>query len=279
MLRKLKSVEPPPHDAVARPNTKVVRVPVNKLRIHPTAQRDITTGKIKAMMANFDLDAIGVLHAVQYDVPGPGNGWGIWIIDGQHRVDILQRLEFGEWEVDVMIHLDVKDDARASQLFLELGERSVIHPWHKFDNAVRAGIQDAVGSFVLADRFGFKVHKNAGDGHIVCVKALTDAWNLDEGISLEKTLRVIAESWGTDKAGTDGFLISGLSNLFYRFGHLIDSPALIKKLAKYEGGPSKLLGAAKGIRSIRKVTVARCVTIHVADLYNAGRRLNLIGPL
>ena len=47
---------------------------------------------------------------------------------------------------------------------------------------------------------------------------------------------------------------------------------MIKKLAKYPGGASALLGDAKGIHERRHISVARCVAEQVIETYNSGRR-------
>ena len=65
-----------------KPRSKIVRVEAQTLRLHPSAQRDIVPSKLKKLIAELDLDAIGVLHAVEYEINGEN---ATWVIDGQHR--------------------------------------------------------------------------------------------------------------------------------------------------------------------------------------------------
>src|SRR5690606_15270957 len=103
--------------------TKLVKVRADTLAVHPYAQRDLVPSKLKKLMTDLDLDAIGVLHAVEYPIRGQAK---LWVIDGQHRLHALLEHGFGEWEVEVKIHVDVDNDARASQLFLKLNDRSPV---------------------------------------------------------------------------------------------------------------------------------------------------------
>ena len=114
-------------------NTRIVQMEARELEIHPHAQRKINQAKLKEMRENFDLDAVGVIHAVQQMVKGKLH---TYVVDGQHRVKNLLALGLGEWLVEVVVHSDVTDDARAAQLFLELNNRASVSAYSKFQNEV-----------------------------------------------------------------------------------------------------------------------------------------------
>ena len=69
------------------PSTKLLKIRADQLQPHPLAQRDTVPSRLKKLVQNLDLDAIGVLHAVEYAINGEK---GTWIIDGQRRVGILE---------------------------------------------------------------------------------------------------------------------------------------------------------------------------------------------
>ena len=123
--------------------SKFMRVEARSLRVHPLAQRRLVPSKLKKLMADLDLDAIGVLHCVEYEIDGV---LAIWIIDGQHRWRALMDHGFGEWLVEVKIHTEVTDNARASELFLKLNDRAVVSPFDRFQNEVGAHMPAAVGA-------------------------------------------------------------------------------------------------------------------------------------
>jgi hypothetical protein len=261
---------------MTKPKSKMLRVHAQGLRIHPVAQRDILPSKQKRMIEELDLDAIGVFHAVQYEINGE---FAVWVIDGQHRLSALMAHGFGEWVVDVKVHLDVTDDARASALFLKLNDRSVVCPYDKFKNEVTAGDTVARGVRDLVVAHAVRVAKEPGDGKVRCVMSMKRVYGFDGGVALGRTLDTVIAAWGRTETSMDGKIIEGLGLLFKAYGDAIDQAALAKKLAKYPGGASAVLGDARGLRTHRSGAVARCVAEVVIDLYNSGRRNGKLDPL
>jgi hypothetical protein len=256
--------------------SKFVRVEAQSLRIHPFAQRELVPSKLKKLMAELDLDAIGVLHAVEYEI---GGVHAIWIIDGQHRWRALMEHGFGEWEVEVKIHLDVTDNARASELFLKLNDRAVVSPYDKFDNEVKAAFPAAVGIVQILQDRGLRVTRNAADGRVCCVTAMKKLYLADEGRSLRLTLDTAVAAWGKTASAVEGKLIEGLGLVYSTYNGSIDRAAMVKKLAKYPGGASALIGDAKGLKNLRKTSLSRCVAEKVIETYNAGRKTGRLNPL
>ncbi len=264
--------------ATVKPSrSKVIKVRADSLTPHPLAQRNLVPAKINRLMQNLDLDAIGVLHVVEYEIKNKGKG--LWIVDGQHRWDVLMKHGFGEWLVEVKIHLDVTDDARASDLFLKLNDRSPVSPFDKFKNGVIAGLPEAVGAQAVAKKYGLRIGPTGDDGQLACVSTLKKLWAVDEGGCLSRTLGVITASWGTRAEALEGKLIEGLGLVLSTFNGKIDDPVVVKKLAKRQGGPSGLIGDAKGLVALRKTTLARAVAECVIEAYNVGRRTGRLDPL
>jgi hypothetical protein len=228
-------------------------------------------------MDTLDLDAIGVFHAVQYEISGQGAG--PWVVDGQHRLGALMRHGFGEWVVDVKLHLDVVNDAEASALFLKLNDRSPVSSFDKFKNEVKAGNETALGVLKQVAARGIKVTKEPGDGKVRCVTAMQRVYDFDCGIALARTLDTILAAWGRTEAALDGKIVEGVGIVFKTYGEGIDEAALVKKLAKHAGGASGVLGDARAMRSHRNAPVPRCVAEVVVDLYNVGRRSGKLDPL
>jgi hypothetical protein len=260
-----------------KPRSKIVRVEAQTLRVHPFAQRDLVPSKLKKLMAELDLDAIGVLHAVEYEIKGQT---AIWIIDGQHRWRALIDHGLGEWLVEVKIHLDATDDARASALFLKLNDRAIVSPFDKFANEVKAGVPAAVGVLKLVNARNLKATNSPGDGQVRCVTAMRKVYDLDGGKALALTLETVITAWGRTEAAVDGKIIEGvgLVHCTYTNGS-IDLAALSKKLAKYPGGAAGLLGDAKGLRQFRQASLPRCVAETVIATYNVGRKTGRLDPL
>ena len=269
----------PPTTTTAMPKpskTKLVKVPAQELKVHPFAQRALLPSRLKELIRDLDLDAIGVLHAVEYEIDGVT---ALWIIDGQHRWRALMEHGFGEWIVEVKIHIDVKDHARASALFLKLNNRATVTPYDKFDNALRAGYEDALAINKLARDRQLKINRGAADGSLCCVSALGSVYKYDSGQALGLTLDTLIEAWGRIANAVEGNLIQGIGILYKTYNGSIDRPALVKKLSKYPGGASGLLGDARGRRKYRNASVCRCLAECVIELYNSGRKSGKLDPL
>lgn len=258
---------------LTKPKLKMVKVRADELRIHPIAQREIVPANLKKIVSGFDFDAIGVLQAVEYD------DRGLLVIDGQHRLRAILEHGFGEWIVDVQVHLYIRDDAAACDLFLKLNSRAAVSPFEKFMKEFHAGHPDAIGAHAIAKRHGLKVGKSAADGVILCVTTLKRLYKIDQGKTLDATLGTLLAAWGSKTAGLEGRLVEGLGLVFTRYLDAIDRPVMVKKLAKFPGGPSGLIGSGRGLTQHQKTTLSRCVADLVIKTYNNGKKTGKLDPL
>jgi hypothetical protein len=261
---------------VRKPKSVIRKIQAKELFIHLVAQRAILPSKLKALKANFDLDSVGVIHAVERTVNGKIQ---TEVIDGQHRVIVLKDLDLGDWPLDVKIHQDVTDDAGACRLFLHLNDRAPVSSFDKFQNELHAGLAESIAVLGLAEKHGLKVERSAGDGIITCVNALKTVCHQHGLPVLDSTLQIMLAAWGKAASALEGKLVLALALVLSRYDGSVDTAALIKKLAKFSGGPSGLIGAGLGLRSMRKANLPRCIAEAVVEAYNSGRRTHKLDPL
>lgn len=254
----------------------IKRMEARELCIHPFAQRRLVLANLKRLKQNLDLDAIGVIHAVQYEIEGK---LAIWVIDGQTRIRALVDSGLGEWIVEVKIHLDATDDERASALFLKLNNRSPVSPFDKFENELRAAMPEAIGVSEISKAHGLKIARHGGDGTISSVSALKRIFREDGGKSLSATLGIITGAWGRSPAALEGKIIEGISILVQRYNGKMEIPSLVSVLSKYPAGPSKLLGSARGLTEFSKMSLSKSVAQVVLTRYNYHRRSGTLDPL
>ncbi len=261
---------------VKSPKSKLVKVAAQDLRIHPLAQRQLVPSKLKKIKDSLDLDAIGVLHAVEYPIDGVT---AKWIIDGQHRWKALIDHGLGEWEVEVKLHVDATDHARASELFLRLNDRSPVSPFATFSNELTANHPDAVGVQRIAADFLLKISAAGDDGKLCCVSSAKKLYQIDGGVTFRKSLRTLVAAYGRTAAAVEGKLIEGVGLVYKTYNGSIDEGALVKKLAKHPGGASGLIGDGKGVREFKKASLSRCIAEVIVSVYNSGRRAGKLDPL
>jgi hypothetical protein len=255
--------------------SKIIKVRIRDLHIHPKAQRALIPALVKRIADNLDLDAVGVLHAVQYK---RGNSVRLLIVDGQHRiVGIITRAKEGnfpdllDWEVDVLVHPEIKTDAEACRLFVELNEKRAVERFYKFNALVIAGDPSAGAIKHYCDEFGLRIVRGKNEGGVCCVVQLENAYKLDAGASLRKALRTVTKAWDRDANAVDGKMISGLSLIYKHHDGAVDEPGMINALSRYTGGPGRLLNDARGyMRHGRRI--GQCVAETIIDTYNLHRR-------
>lgn len=253
------------------------KIRADQLLIHPYAQRDISKSRVKKLREKLDLDAIGTVHAVEY--APHDHKIGIYVIDGQHRIRALIEEGMGEWEVQVAVHVDVKNDARASELFLNLQDRLAVSSSDKFVNELRSHEDAAVGINDILGQCGLKFSKASGDGCAACPTSLKKSYKLDDGKALHRALLWITTAYGKQAEGLEGKIIEGLSIVAAANNGNIEDAAMVKRLAKYAGGPSSMLGDAKGRIRYHGGSTSRAVAATVVDTYNSGRKTGRLAPI
>jgi hypothetical protein len=186
----------------------------------------------------------------------------------------------GDWMVEVMIHLDVKDGARASDLFIKLNRRLPVAPYYKFLNAVEAKEEGALAIVEIAASLQLELTHGSRDGALCCVSVLDRVFNFDKtGTALLVTLQVLVEAWGRTASAMEGKLIEGLGVVFHQYNGTLDRASLVKKLSKYPGGAARLIGDSRGLRELTHTTLAKAVAKQVVEVYNNGRRSGKLDPL
>lgn len=251
--------------------SRMIRIPARALKIHPVAQRKMVPATLKRLIAEMDLDAVGVIHAVEYPRDGVR---GIWVIDGQTRVTALCKLDLGEWSVEVKIHEDVLTDERACALFLKLNHRAAVNPYSRFLAAVIAGDSVARGVDAIIRKVGLRLTSGgSADGTFSSVTTSEKAYRLDDGLSYEWALRTAINAWG--KISFEGPIIGGLAKFHSKHGASV-VPSFVKKLAKRPGGPTQILADAKQLQRMMN----GAMDSHIVDLliktHDAGRPDKLI---
>jgi hypothetical protein len=243
---------------------KTLQVEARELQIHPRAQRQLLPARLKRLMANLDLDAIGALHVVRYAINGITK---LWIVDGQHRWQTLMDHGLGEWMVTVILHCDVTDDAGASRLFLQLNDRSPVNPFDKFINALNSGDPAARRINYILTQHGIAPSRSKGNKRACCVQTLRALYSMDgSGALVADTLDVAVRTWGASADSMEGVLLAGLGLVLHSYRE-IDTENLISKLKRHL--PTSVIAKGK-VRATG--TSANKIANSIIDIYNESKR-------
>lgn len=255
---------------------KLAKIRTDSLAVHPTVQRQIQSGWLKKLTDNLDLDALDIFHAVDYPINGKR---GPYIIDGQHRYRALIERGMGEWEVDVKIYLDVKSDKRAAELIKLLNTRRAFSPFDMYLQEVKAGDVVAAGVDDIIRKHGLQMSRQCGDGLVACPATAKKCYRIDDGRSFDDAFGITGAAWGKRAEAHDGKVLEGICLVLSRNNGNLDRAALAKKLSKYPGGPSSLLGDARGRSKYHRGSVSRAIAATIIDTYNLGRRAERLESL
>jgi Family of unknown function (DUF6551) len=244
--------------------TKLIEMEVGKLKLHSAANRDLKQSRVRRLVAEMDLDSLGVF-AVWRD------GRDFYVIDGQHRKIALEELGLADWSVPCLV-FEGMEFADACERFLKLNDGLTVNPWEKFDKGVKSGREACVESKKIVEAAGFRVSSTYGDGKVVCVRAIEDGYKLDRGQALVDTFELLPAMWGHTAAAVEGQIVRGFCLLAHRLNGQLDRDSLVRKMSKYPGGPTRLIGTAKARQDIHGGTIAFNLAQAVVDVYNKGRR-------
>jgi len=255
----------------AKFKTKWIEIEAGKLRLHASLNREVRMTRVRRLTREMDLDALG-MFAVWRD------GRNLYVIDGQHRKLALEELGIADWPVHCLVYEGMTFEEACEQ-FLKLNDGLTVAPFDKFDKGVKAGRMAEVETKKIIEDVGLRVAVCSADGKLACHAAATDTWKLDQGESLRRALGWETEAWGFTAAAVDGQIVRGLGIVAHRYNGAIEDGVLVKKLAKYPGGPGRLIGSAKARRDLARGTLARNIAAIVIDVYNAGKRSGQLAPL
>lgn len=246
---------------------------VDQLVIDPEVQRELRPPKVKSIRQNLDLDAIGII-TVSRRKDGT-----LVVLDGQHRIVALREEGHGSLQVGIHIH-DGLTRAQEASLFRLLNNTNRPTAFDDFVVGVVARDPECIGIEKIVGEAGYRIHNQTVDGAINAVSALRRVYRGSNGHGphpehLTQTLKIISAAWGHTAPAVEGQILQGLGVVVETYGDELDTAALTRKLAKYPGGASGLLGKARQLKDIRRTSVARSVAEIVVDSYNSGRRKRL----
>lgn len=248
-------------------------VSIQDLHVDPDAQRKLTPGWVKARVSMFDVDQLG------YIVVNKRPNGKMYIVDGQHRVELMRAVGWG----DQKIHAEVfngMSQAQEAELFIARNDRKSVSRFDKFRVSVTAGEPVACSIEKIVRDHGLVISDQAKDGHVNAVDALERVYlgcgiaSQQEGaIALAAALKVVIQAWGKQPSSVNGRVIQALGMVQLRYNGGIDQKALTQKLAPFPGGAPSLLGKGRSMQELRGRPLHHCIASIVVDLYNKGRRV------
>ena len=258
------------------PSSTFKMVPVQALLIDPEAQRRLDRKWVRAHIPAFDPEQLG------YIVVNKRADGKMYVVDGQHRVELIRSVGWGDQNVHAEYYAGLILRQEAA-LFLARNDRRALRITDKFRIRILAEDADAIGIAKIVQEQGLIVSAASQDGHITAIAALEAVYR-GGGIAGEKegrraladSLRVILRAWGNQSAALHGHVIKAIGMVELRYNGALDQHMLAKKLAPFPGGAPGLIGKARSMQELNGKPLHHCAASIIVERYNRGLRTGKI---
>lgn len=236
-------------------------VPIGLMRVSPLAQRELNQARVDRIVAAFDLEQIGAPTVNK-------RGGHYYIIDGQHRVEALRAIGWGDQQVQCWVYEGLSE-AEEAEKFLKLNDVLAVAALPKFRVAVQAGRHMECDIDRILHEQGCKVTADKVEGGISAVGTLLRIYQRTDGHTLSRTLRIILDAYGTP--GLEADVLDGIGYLCGRYNGDLEDQVAVLKLGKIQGGVNGLRGRAAQIRERTGLARGHAIAAAAVDIINAGR--------
>lgn len=236
-------------------------VPVDKMKISPLAQRDLSAAWVDRIASEFDPEEFGS--------PTLSHRNGFWfVIDGQHRVEALRQLGWGDTKIECWVYRHLTEEQEA-QKFLVLNNRLAVATFPKFRIGVEAGREEetTINDIVLECDLHISLDKR--DGAVSAVGTLRTVYRRDGGAVLKRMLTIVRDAYGTP--GLRAEVMNGLGLFCGRYESILEDKRAVEKLSTVHGGVNGLLGRADTMYRRTGNRRNHCVAAAAVAIYNSGK--------
>lgn len=238
-------------------------VPLDKIRVNATAQREFSEPWGLHILQHFDIDKL------QYPTVNLRDGV-YYAVDGQHSIWAYQ-MWLGSWDdqkIQCMVHKGLTE-AQEAELFLSLNNKRAVTSFDRFRVGVAAGRAEECDIDRIVRAAGCVITRNRSQpGAITAVAALRAIYR-DQGAEvLGATVRIIRDAYGD--AGYEAAILRGLGTVLGRFPAL-DRVRLQIALHDAHAGSKGLLNSAALIRRGIGGTQVDAVGQAVVKIYNRSK--------
>jgi hypothetical protein len=233
-------------------------VPLNLMRVSSLAQRNLNDSRVEHLRVNFNPEDLGNLTVSLRDEL-------FWIIDGQHRVEAMRQLGWGDQSIQCWVYEGLTEEEEADK-FLSLNDSLLVPALPKFKVGVTAGRADEVAVDEIVRSLDLVVSRDHIPGAIQAVGTLLRIYRRAGGGPLRRTLLMIREAYGDE--GFEAPVIDGLGLLVDRYNGQLDDEHATQALRNAHGGVAGLLNRAEHLRRSTGNAKGHCVAAAAVDILN-----------
>jgi hypothetical protein len=236
-------------------------VPIEKMKVSPLAQRELNQARVDHLAANFDLEQVGTPTVSE-------RGGAFYIIDGQHRIEALKAIGYGDQQVQCWTYTGLTEEDEAER-FLKLNDTLGVNAYSRYRVGVRAGreVECDIERVVRAN--GCVVSLDQIPGAISAVGTLRRIYTRSGPKVLGRTLRLASTAYGD--SGLVAPVLDGIGHLTARYNGDLNDEEAVKRLGSALGGVNGLLGKAEVLRRQTGNAKGVCVAAAAVEIINQGK--------
>lgn len=248
------------------------QVKPNDLMVDLSYQREINKNKIVNIVKSYNPNAIGV---VTLSIRENGD---LYIIDGQHRVEALKQLGYGNSDINAIVFFDltIQEEAR---LFVIMNEnRTKPKKSDLYKASIKSGDNNLIELNNMLNRNNIVVDDRPGDGIMRAIGTLDKVTAKIGIVNAEKVVQVLMSANGNNSTSFQAQYITAVSTIIVKYKNVdMDRLSLaIKKL----GEPSLVITKTQMIASDAKfVTKSLTLSTMIIDSYNAYLKNNRLDKM
>lgn len=248
-------------DARVQRDARLKWVPIPQMRVNPKAQRELRQDRVDYLVANFDPEQLGTPTVNLRD--------GVWyVIDGQHRVETLKAVGWGDQSVQCWTYEGLTEVEEAAK-FLQLNDVLQVGALPKFKAGVTAELDEETEIDRVVRSQGLVVTRDHVPGAIGAVGTLRRVYRRSDPATLGRTLRIIRDAYGD--AGLEAPVIDGIGYVCQRYNGQLNDDTAVAKLGAANGGVAGLLNRADQLRRATGNAKGQCVAAAAVEAINRSR--------
>lgn len=236
-------------------------VPIYRMQVSPLAQREINNAWVNKIAADFDLEELGTPT-----VNRRGDHW--YVIDGQHRVEALKVIGWGDQQLQCWTYSGLTE-AEEAEKFLKLNAKLTVNAFARFKVGVEAGRTEEGDIDRIVRAQGLRISTDKKSGSISAVGSLRRVYRQAGPGQLARALGIIRDAYGD--AGLEAQVLSGIGLMCGRYDTALEDDRLRERLSAAHGGVNGLLNKADLINRSVGGPKFYCVAAAAVEIYNQGR--------
>jgi hypothetical protein len=239
--------------------SKIEHIPLSDVQVDPAYQRPLREGKLAEILRDFDASE---LTAIVVSRRSDGT---YWVLDGQHRCEVMRRLGRSVVLADIRDGLSLEDEAR---LFWRLNDGPTrVGAWDKFKARLTAKEPRALQISRVVEANSYHVGRTAETGGIQAVAALDTLYSWGW---LDATLEAIGLTWGMDRLAVESESLRGVAIFLATWSRNehYDHARFLRLMEEFP--PSQVMRWARKIRAETGIAgqAGQAFALALRDMYN-----------